>query len=326
MKIHTVGWYGCNNLGDESYKLSFPILFPEHSFTFSQKLVPADAYIVGGGDVVHGRYLKLLQSEKNKHIMSATLSNVVDIKDYKSIALRDLRSMEFSKKCGVKAELIPDFAFAFTSNAARGKQLIDQIFAAEGQERYERVIATTINGFLLPSHNTLDRESQHFHNLSYELSHAIDFTSASFIFLPFGSEMPTDDRIANMWISSKCKFHKKNLCVLNRLSVQDTLDIMAASDAVVSTRLHSSIFSCVAGVPFIDITHNHKNESFLETIGYKNSIPYRGFSSIKFLEMISSILSDSKQTRKELCAITDNYKNKLLDYSNSLKNVLNCER
>lgn len=319
MKIHAIGWYGHENIGDESYKLSFPLLFPEHTFTFSEKLQPADAYILGGGDVVHGNYLNRLKDIKNKHIMSATVSNIVDLKDFKSACVRDLKSVDLAQSGGVKASFVPDFAFALTPNAERGKELIQTIFREDKVELYEKVVVVIINGFLMPFDSSPTRDAMDFQTLTYGLSKSIDNIDASFLFLPFGSHAPTDDRVANAWIASKCKFWRKNACVFNRLSVQDTLDIIAASNGIVSTRLHSSIFSVVSGVPFVDIVHNHKNESFLQTIGYKNFLSYRDFNSKQFIGCMASILNRDEQTRKELVETTSNYKRRLLQYSNEIK-------
>jgi polysaccharide pyruvyl transferase WcaK-like protein len=102
--------------------------------------------------------------------------------------------------------------------------------------------------------------------------------------------------------------------IYNELDVQETLDIISASDAVVSTRLHSSIFSCATETPFLDITHSHKNKYFLETIKYeKASVGYEDFNiakaklilknaifSIENKEEIGSLVSINKLLLREL--------------------------
>ena len=56
--------------------------------------------------------------------------------------------------------------------------------------------------------------------------------------------MPWDDRVSNGMVASFCKFWKKNVVLYDELEVQDALDIISAADVVISSRLHSTIFSC----------------------------------------------------------------------------------
>src|SRR5207249_4018803 len=101
-----------------------------------------------------------------------------------------------------------------------------------------------------------------FTKFSYDLAWVSDNTACSFVFMPFGTEMPHDDRTSNAFVSSRIKFWQKNSVIYDKLTVQETLDLVSACDAMISTRLHSSIFSVLAGVPLLDVTHNHKNKWF----------------------------------------------------------------
>ena len=61
--ILVLGWYGKHNIGDESYKLAIPKLFPEASVTFSdyidKKLIEKnDQFIMGGGDIISPKFLQ----------------------------------------------------------------------------------------------------------------------------------------------------------------------------------------------------------------------------------------------------------------------------
>lgn len=125
-----------------------------------------------------------------------------------------------------------------------------------------------VNGHLL--HNTsnaLARDYMAFQHFSESLARIIDHSGASFVFLPFGTKRPVDDRVANGWVDSRTKFWKKNVTFYDRLGVQDTLNVVSAADVVMSTRLHSTIFSTISNVPFIDIIHHNKNRGFVETLG-----------------------------------------------------------
>lgn len=327
MRINVIGWYGHNNIGDESYKISFPKMFPKHSFTFSENINNADIHILGGGDVVYGDYLKKIENVKNKYIISTTISNDIDLKDFKYIAVRDLESFKKIKNYNTNISIIPDISFLLSPNKERGKFLIKSLFLSEKADLYNKTVAVIINGNLIQRHDSLARDDFNFYRLSQDMSRAMDNIASSFIFIPFGTDMPFDDRIANSSVVSKCKFWKKNINVLNRLSVQDTLDIISACDATVSMRLHSTIFSCLSNVPYIDIIHNHKNKWFAETSGYKkNNILYENFSQIQFLENLSKILYKDNEDIKELSLISNKYKSDLDNFSLKIESVFEGEK
>lgn len=79
-----------------------------------------------------------------------------------------------------------------------------------------------------------------------------------------------------------------------------------AADAVISTRLHSTIFSITAHTPFIDITHNHKNAALLATVDKQQySVPYEGFDVEKVQQMLKHLLWNRESTEKELQSLVD---------------------
>lgn len=320
--IGLVGWYGHGNIGDESYKLSFPKVFPQHQFSFSEKPTDPmlDAYILGGGDVVCDSYINALKNVPKKHIISASISQPnKNISDYDIVAVRDSLSISNAASSGVCAKYVPDFAFALDYNKDRGREIIKQRFKDCGHDQYKNVVVVVVNSHLAPDHTGLARELYSFQHFAFGLSKAMDNTSASFIFLPFGTRMPWDDRISNSWVASLCKFWKKNVVVHDALSVQDTIDIIAASDAVISSRLHSTIFSCVTSTPFVDITHNHKNLGFLETTGLlKHSLKYEGVESSSITDNLNKIIS-SAEIKAEQIKVTVKQKNLIKEFASSVQ-------
>lgn len=305
--IGVIGWYDHGNCGDESYKLSFPKVFPQHQFVFSEKPTQPylDAYILGGGDVVCDAFISELQPVKKKHIISATISNPNKrMSEFDIVAARDFRSLGNAAASGVHAKYVPDFAFALDGNKDRGKDLIKTQFKKVGHDQYNSVVVVVVNSHLIPDHAGMVRDLFAFQHMATELGKAMDMTPASFLFVPFGSKMPWDDRIAAGWVSSRCKFWKKNVVVYDDLSVQDTIDMIAAADAIISSRLHSTIFSCVTATPFLDITHNHKNLGFLDATGLtKHSIKYEGVESNEVANRLKMIMG-SAVVKDELSKVT----------------------
>lgn len=306
-QVNILGWYDHGNIGDEAYKLAFSTLFPENTFKFNGKLeTSTDFCILGGGDVLGGYYLKNLNNAKRKIALSITVNEETNTKEhltqFEQLFVRDMSSFETAKKLGGNPIYIPDLTFCLKPNKENGISKIQTMFEHNFIDLYERKIGIIINSNLVPSHDSTSRNHTDFYKFCADLAEFIDNYNASFIFIPFSTHMPTDDRIANGIIASQCKYWNKNLMIFDPMSVQDTLDVISACDDVISTRLHSSIFSCIAGVHFIDITHNHKNKNFLQTIQYDRTIPYRDFNKYA----LSQLLNINDETKQ---IITNNIKN-----------------
>lgn len=309
-QIGVCGWYGHNNIGDESYKLSFPKILSKYNCIFSEQPIPDITNVLGGGDVVSDYFVDLMSVCKKKHILSASFSKPFShIKDYKIIALRDMDSLVNASASGLQPIYCPDFAFALNGNPINGKALLKNHF--DGLELYAKVIAVVINAHMLPEYLGITnyRDFISFEYFSNILAQLIDNTMASFVFLPFSTQNPWDDRVPNAWIAAKCKFPTKNTVIYDRLSVEDTIDIISACNLVISTRLHSTIFSCSLNTPFIDITHNHKNKAFLDTVGLsKYSLPISSFSYDMMKYKIQQSLFQGDSIRQELKEVADKQK------------------
>lgn len=322
-RIAVVGWYGHGNCGDESYKLSFPSVFPSYEFVFSEQATEAECHILGGGDIVNEPFINKLRKISNKHIISAAVSKPIkNLNEYKTVAVRDMISIANAAASGVVGNYVPDFAFALESNADNGRRIIKERFVAENAEQYNKVVAVVINAHLLPEHHGcgLPRDAVTFEYAAFQIAATIDNTCASFIFLPFGTRMPWDDRVTNSWVASKCKFFKKNVVVYDDLSVQDTIDVIAACDGLISSRLHSTIFSCVTATPFVDLLHNHKNRGFLDTVGLmKYAVPLSSMSFDMLHQRLNVLLSGQNNMKEELSRVTAKQRCILREFSSSVK-------
>ena len=317
-----IGWYGHQNLGDESYKLTFPKIFGDRfelQFSDSASLDNNHAAIfLGGGDIFAPDFVsKVSAIDRPRYAASITMPsnpNIDDLKQFKWIAVRDHKSFSTLLKSGYPTEMsfyCPDFAFMLEGNPYRGKELLTELFKAEDRDLYEKKVIVAINSHLIAKPGDETRKHVVFENFAFHLSSICDSTNASFIFMPFSTHMPWDDRTASGMVASRCKFWKKNMVLYNRLCVQDSLDIISAVDATISTRLHSSIFSCASGTPFIDITHNHKNSTLLEDTNLQElSISYWKLNPenlhnklIKVIEERSSMNETLKQVVKQQRAL-----------------------
>lgn len=327
MKVLVLGWYGHNNCGDESYKLAIPKIFPAIQFKFVDKIgkeemtaleTSFDAVILGGGNVFKKDFLDMLETIKHKPIYGFSIGAEEPISskvNFSHIYAREKESVATLKKMGVSCSFIPDASFILDGDTEKGKKSIKKYFENEKNDLYSKLVVVVVNSYLIKGGlDGLARDTATFSKFSYDLARAFDEISASFLFVPFGTKMPPDDRIANSWIASKCKYWKKNCVVFDRPDVQTTLDIISAADLVISTRLHSSIFAYNVGVPFIDITHHSKNKSFLDLInGNENSMSFWHLDGDLLKEKIKIGLQKNKNDKKSA-----SFKNILKECSNAI--------
>lgn len=311
MNILVLGFYHHDNIGDESYKKTFPLLFPHYDFKFVDSLKEkdvqnCDAIVLGGGNVLRSQFIKQLAKIKDKKIFGFSIGMeckpTEDLSFFTHIYARDYKTLEFLKYKKISCSFIPDAAFVLEGNPLAGKKWLTSTFKKERLDLYSNVITIIINAYLINGNlNQLARDATRFINFSYEMARTADETSASFVFMPFGTQIPCDDRVSNAWIATKCKYWKKNHVIFNPLNYETALNVISTSNLVISSRLHSSIFSYVSGVPFLDITHHDKNKLFLELTGnLENSISFWNFNAPLFKEKINSLMISPRTINTEL--------------------------
>jgi len=309
---HILGWYNYGNIGDESYKIAFPKLFKTDKFTFGDNIkgMP-DVIILGGGDVLRPEFLNKLTKFPNakKYAFSVNLrkEDLNQIDQFEKVFSRN-----YIEHKSPKIQFCPDFAFTLEANQHHGKELVKNIFKDNNADLYNNLIIITMNSFLCKRENTLARDYIAFDKICYDLGKLMDNTPASFLLVPFGNGFPENDRISNSFIYANSKFWKKNVLLFDKLSVQDTLDIFSAADAAISTRLHSGIFSTIAGTPFLDLCHHSKSSLFMEFIGKQEwCLNFWHFDYLKALAMIKEFLVNKSFYRNQVNLINKSAKNML---------------
>ena len=296
MRLLVYGWYNHGNIGDESYKLSFPQIFSEHDLRFTDDpgtIDPGsyDVLVVGGGNILNQHHVgKLVRMKASGVLIHPVIGFSLGFTDegvtsgdlglFSKIVVRDRGAYERLCKMGVSgAALAPDAAFCLNPDRERGLRIWEGYYQYYHRDLYERRVVVVLNSHLCSGHESLSRDTLRFLTFSNSMAEIIDRTNASVLFVPFGTTLPWADRIANGCCASKCKWFKKNLVLYDDLGVQSVLDVVAAADAVVSMRLHASIFSAVANVPFLDIYHHDKNLWNLQTLGLEDwGVPYWDFA------------------------------------------------
>jgi polysaccharide pyruvyl transferase WcaK-like protein len=316
-----LGWYGHHNVGDEAYRLAFPRLFPGPALSFTDS-VPADRHdmlVLGGGDVLTAPMLDMAaRSRSPRAAMSVSATSCNDPRRvaamFDHVWVRDARSQHALEQGGVDARLVPDFAFALEADAARGRGLLDAAFAASGADRYDRVVAVVVNAHLAVREGCLARDEAWFVSFAHMFGWMTDRVGASFLFVPFGTASPWDDRVANGWVASRSKFWQKNVVVYSQPSPQDALDLLSACDAAVTSRLHAAIFCTIGGVPFVDLSHHDKTTDYLATAGLGDyAVPYWDCSRSFLLGQLEQRLSGGAEESARLAGVARRFRAALAD-------------
>lgn len=312
-RICVVGWTGHYNIGDESYKLTFPKLFPEYEFAFQDK-GDADICILGGGNILTEDYVRsALNVNAHKRFVFSASANKNSpfelLKKFDNIIVRDQASFNLLSENHVSCRLGADAAFSMHPDPIAGKEILRRMFEENGLDLYSKVVGVVLNGHLGQAKDSqLARDFVTINKAAQDIATVADSTSASFVFFPMSTGSPYDDRVTNGLVASRCKFWKKNITIYERLSVQETLDLISACDAVISTRLHSTIFSILSNVPFVDLVHHDKNQTFLETCSLEQfGLSYWSFGSVQLRTILNKVLSEqqtilteAKQTQVKL--------------------------
>lgn len=302
--IKVVGWYNRRNIGDESYKLSFPKLFPKATFEFGDT-PGGNISVLGGGHVLSKSFLESFARSNASRKIAISVSASPEtpkelLSQFETILVRDVRTLRNMESWGIPARLMPDVSVCMEPNPERGRGIIAERFEAEGLELYKIRVAVILNAHLYYREKLLARDYMTCLKAMQDIARVADDTSASFIFVPMSTGQPYDDRAMHGFINAHCKWWRKNWVIHERFDVQQTLDILSSCNVIISSRLHSSIFALISHVPFIDLLHHDKMLGFLETVGWREDLCYWNFSAHELAEKLTSNLDRERASRSKL--------------------------
>ncbi len=83
-------------------------------------------------------------------------------------------------------------------------------------------------------------------------------------------------------------------------------DAICSCRALVGMRLHSSIFACACGTPFVSIIYKKPIKTLLDDWDYKYQVDVREISKASLRNQINSVLSSEAEIRKRSHEISDN--------------------
>lgn len=100
-------------------------------------------------------------------------------------------------------------------------------------------------------------------------------------------------------------------CLQNKYLSEETLSIIGCMDVLVGVRLHSLIYSAIMGVPMIGVSYDPKVDSFLSSIGQPTPFTVEDFSLEKFKEAFRQTMDHREEIRRTTAQHLDSLRAKL---------------
>ncbi len=324
MKLLLAGYFGSGNIGDEAIlqalvsrlRKEFPYgkitalsddpLGTSRSYNIDsvhkyslfhilKELASCDAFVLGGGGLLqdstsarslfyyslliflakHLRKKTILLGQgigpvRNKSLLRRALKNVdlVSVRD--EISLKELISIGAKPK---KLVLTADLSFLLGSpDKENGKKLLEI-------EGINKCRSRLIGVALRPPVKVRDPASK-YKAVAALCDHLIKEKDSQIVFLIF--KYPDDmDAIDRVMGFMKYPAH----ILLRRCTPAEMLDVISSFDALVGMRLHSLIFSSMAGTPGFGLSYDPKVESFQRSTGWK----WLDFNDLKEADLISAV-------------------------------------
>ncbi len=294
--ILLAGYYGFGNLGDEAILQMFLKHFkdsknindivvlsgnPEETSekydvksinrysirSIIKHMSKSDALVFGGGsllqDVTSKRsiyyYLFLILAAKVMHkkivLLSQGIGPIIHKSNFKYaskilkkadiITVRDKMSMDILKLMNIE-----DSKVKFSADPVIGLDFNNE---AKLEKQKTRVCFTLRNWKNVELTDEICKVVEKLHNNDIE---------CVFICFYYNMDLPLLDELEE-------KLGNKAIFIKNRLSTQETMEIIKSVDLLVGIRLHALILSASANVPFIALSYDPKIEQFLQCLDLK---------------------------------------------------------
>jgi hypothetical protein len=279
--VLVLGFYNKGNLGDEMFKESMPLLFPNHNLCFVDLDTIIDkcnfngtykAIICGGGDLINDYFqqkiLFAINGFKGPVIafgIGITYPDLIDkgyLDIYDHVFLREMSDVrKVQKRLGSQyAHYLPDLGFALPRPHFVGQDKMNiGVCLAQPLFRSTNMICPVIDFF------------DHLLSLGHTIT-LLKFNSSG--------EIHEDDGYINRYIHARLAPKHTNIIVDEYgYSTKNMLSIMGSMNLNICTRFHSAVFSTIMGVPFLTIHSSRKVKLLLNEIGlddYVYEIPANG--------------------------------------------------
>jgi polysaccharide pyruvyl transferase WcaK-like protein len=294
--INILGWYGRNNLGDESFKLAFQHLFPENPLYFSSTSLMEGLdnplLILGGGDVIKPYYLSLLPKDRPFYALGVGLGyeSELDLLDgpCQKIYFRNYADYLMGARRGLPAKLCPDLAFAIPG--------FGEAPVRQGSPR-KKMVVILANSAIHPDITAKEfAEVSYFEYFKWELAKSLDYLNQWYDigFLHLSNGRYAYDIAMHYDVMSRMRSNRnvgimpEDLIYKSGCDTTDLINTLRESvDLVVSMKYHGLIFATIAGVPFVNIGVTRKTALYCKEYDFGDfSVESYSFTKDRFLKAV----------------------------------------
>ena len=280
MRLAVFGYYGKQNIGDELFREAFRALFPDHSFSFFDRITrdnasQADAIIIGGGSLLNGDFPhepEALPPLAQKPLLYISVGAETAIHPFherllrqaRLVAIRSPSALEKMLALNEKTIVIHDLVYSLGTSAAI--------------KRLDKSLLFLPNIYTLPRHSDphwMHTAWGHFKN---EIAQAFDdLVDDGWMLrmMPMSSDRLVNDALPAYEIIGAMR-NRGDYLIPGQGDIKSLKTIFKEFEVVISQRYHGLVLAEMTMTKLVSIAHSHKLQETAFNQGEKLS--YYGFS------------------------------------------------
>lgn len=243
-------------------------------------------------------------------LLTKTIMNQVDV-----ITLREKLSFEELRQMDIGRPRIMLTADAALTAADPRDGFDTGIIETLGLNTGKPLLGISLRKY--PGHEKIEHEK-------YEavIARAIDYLADKYGLHPvfFPMQHPEDIPILE---NAAAKMHGKSTIVREKLNVCQTYDLISKMDMLLGMRLHSLVFSAVAGVPLIGLVYDPKIQGFLDYIGQPSAGDVRFLEYEKLVSLAEQVWNDREAIGRRIRETIPGLKEKSLENARIAVELIN---
>ncbi len=207
-----------------------------------------------------------------------------------AITLRDPESLRVLKKIGVTTDAVvtADPVFSIENfNREKGRKILNAFGITDTDKG---IIGVSVR-------KTKDTGNDFEETLANICDYIIEKYSHNIVFIPMQTNK--DEGVSR---SIMARMKNRAYIIDKRLSVEDTISVISATEGCIGMRLHSLIYAAIANVPLMGISYDPKIKGFLD---YTNQTIYSNIDDLdvkKGCKMADEMLINKEELKKHLNA------------------------
>jgi polysaccharide pyruvyl transferase WcaK-like protein len=310
MRINILGWYNRGNCGDEAFKLAFKKIFPTEELNFQTPdgpILPADKYILGGGDVINPYYIDWINEYMIQHpgvmkefyVVGAGLGYQSELSLLhklrpKKVWFRNLEDVYYAESQGFSADWTPDLVFNL-----QPEDLEPYVTTDYRTSEKKKLMGVFLTDHVNQSYGRGDKtkESHYAEYLKWELAESLDYLAEWYkiLFIPLSHGTYAWDTRMNMEVLARMKYASKQILIQEDINPADMIGLVSKLDMVVSMKFHGIVFPMLTKTPFVNIGLSRKTQLLSRS---EVSITPYSFTKKLFLDAVNNAEVIKQQEHK----------------------------